>query len=430
MIDVKLLFEPLVKTPYLAAVDNKPLFLSKKLFRLNEVLKGSARRMSGDIGVLFCLYSTDGVGGVIKAVGSEGHVLLLPKLSDKGGKDVLQPYFSGYEGLAERLYEQVKNIPKKTKREKFVYSKDFLKLFEKYYVIFRNITDEHKIKAFFLTGLVGLYESALLQLSLEKNIPVFCCQHGFYNELYPDKSLLRNVIFFASGNEEKKTLLRYGISKKNVFVTGSPFFDDIAKYRKIDAPEAHEKTITILTQPMVEDGDMTGEDYFAFIESLLQKISVIQKCKLIVKMHPRERYKTKYESIIDSLGIKNAEVVQESGKNRLYAILSKSDLVIGFESTAEIEALILGKDVLTIDLRENSTAYDYKQNIVWVKHGEIGSKLTTAFISKILGDNKIHELMEKKRNEYVKRAFFSIEGKSYQTVADIIERTLHEKTTI
>jgi hypothetical protein len=43
MIDAKLLFEPLVKTPYLAAVDNKPLFLSKKLLPLNELLKGGSR---------------------------------------------------------------------------------------------------------------------------------------------------------------------------------------------------------------------------------------------------------------------------------------------------------------------------------------------------------------------------------------------------
>jgi hypothetical protein len=432
-IDVKLLFGSMVKAPYLSPIEHMPLVVSKNLLGFNELFKRHSVKMSGNIGVLFCAYSLDGIDDVVKRVGRHGKVLFLPPLSGGTRKSVLQSYFYGYEGMTGELFDQVRDMPKVTKAEKFVYSKQFIRLFEKYYLIFRNIIKEHNVKAVFLTGLVGLYESALLQLSLDLGIKIFCCQHGFYRNLYPNKKLLKNVIFFASGNEEKRTLLRCGINPKNIFVTGSPFFDKIAKYRKHASKSHGKKTITILTQPLIEDSYIGESEYFDYVRKFLSETASARNVdRIIIKLHPRETHVKQYMSIAESIKSKNIKIATGGDKNDLYKSLSSSTLLLSYGSTTDVEGIALGKDIILINgLKRGNMGVmqrkdGYRTAVIEIDKDDCLSDCIDHFMN----NPQLKRRMMQHRDKYLNENFFAFDGTASARVTNIIERLLSSKMSI
>lgn len=433
--DLKKLFTPMLRVPYLAQIENKPLFLSRKLLQTNEMLKRGSAKLAGKFDMIFLLYTTDGVKEVIDSLNKKGFkigVIILPKLTEIARPHPIPSYFYGYGRLDKVLIAQAKKIKKTKKSEMFVYSPEFIRTFAKYYLALKNIVEEHKVKGIFITGLVGLYESATLQLSLDKNLKIFCCQHGAYRELFVGKELLKNVTFFASGPEERRTLLGCGINDKQIFVTGSLFFNKVAKYRKRKI-EKIKKTITLVTQPLAEDKYVGEKEYFDYIRKFLIQINKVKNIeKIVIKLHPREKYKSRYESIVKSLGVKNVRVTQELGKDALYSILSDSDLLISTGSTTDIEGLALGKDVIVIDglkrgpLAELTKKDKYREAVVVIdKDNDIAGTVT-----KVLTGKDLQRELGRKKRRYLENSFYKIDGKAHERVADLISRLIDKNSIL
>jgi hypothetical protein len=284
-----------------------------KLFLRTKLMHGqSDKKLFGKIPILYCDYNNNLKLSAAKYVN-------LPMLSRTDMNPVLESYFTGYEGIANKLKTSIV-LP------------ELVKLFERYYIIFRNLIEEHHVKAIVLTGLVGVYEAALLQLSLEKNIPVYCCQHGIHKRLFPHAKLLSNVKFFASGKEEMHILISEGINKKNIIVTGSPFYDDIVKF-------SHAKKrdyVVVLTKPL-SDGIIDEDAYVACLVNIKKDY---KGRRIIAKMHPRDTNVALYRRF-------GFDIVRSSSKVSLYRLLASADLVIGFGSQAELEAMMLGVPIIS-----------------------------------------------------------------------------------
>jgi hypothetical protein len=299
-----------------------------RLFLKPKVLSGmSGKKLEGDIPVIYFDYFDN-----LKIDGLK-YVRLIP-FSRLCKNRVLEAYFTGYEGISKKLKCSAV-IP------------ELVQLFERYYIVFRNMIDEHNIKAIVLTGLVGIYEAALLQLSLDRGIPVFCCQHGIYYKLYPSKKLLKNVRFFASGNEECKLLFREGIPLFHVYNTGSPFFDGILEYKK----KSRKRYIVILAQPLC-DNEIDVDDYKNCLSLIKARFP---GSHVVVKLHPRDLS----SGIYRRLGFKVSSSLSRKG---LYRLLASARCVYGFESTAELESMMLGVPVIVHDgVRFNPIDYPYKK---------------------------------------------------------------------
>lgn len=417
--DAKEILGHLPDTIYLSRADSIPPVISSKLVSIADLTRKGSGKMDGKFSILFCDYSRENVSGIMDALGIECRYVQLPMLSQAFFLGTTESYFMGYEGIADKILESAKNIEKKNRREKLVYSRSFFRLFEKYYIIFRNMVSEHGIKAFFLTGLVGICEAAILKLSIDRNIKVFCCQHGSYDKIWPDKRLLKNTTFFASGLEERKVLLRNGIKQKNIIITGSPFFDMAAKYRK-PRYKSPGKKITILTQQYVECGMIGKREYLSVIEDIIEKIYEIHGTTIIIRPHPSEKNINEYRKILSSYG-REFEIKEENGKPGLYGALASSDLVIGFESTAEIEAMMLGKPVITIDVIRESGNFDYKKAALHFRYG-CSDLLKSADIRSQLFDKKTISKYRKLREKYISKNFHAIDGKASERIANILNK--------
>lgn len=318
---------------------------------------------------------------------------------------------------------QGKNYWKFLKNEmNFLFSREVLFTLIKYYLTFKKIIGKHDIRLVYLTGLIGFYESAILGAACKLDKKIVYSPHGYGGYIVPlriREELLKHTLFAASGGEEKKKLLKLGIKAKNIFLTGSPFFDKIAEYKSQEIKKKTEKTVTLLPTALVEHKFIEKNEYFNYIRRYLMQISKVKNVKkVIIKLHPAEKYKSEYESIVKSLKLINVEIVQRPEKEFLYSVLRDSDLLISFGSTTDIEGLMLDKDVIVIEgfMGESHRRDLYKEAVVQVERDDD----LTGIIDKVLNDKKLHNSLKQKRGKYLKKAFYKINGKAHERVANLI----------
>ncbi len=309
----------------------------------------------------------------------------------------------------------------------FLFSRELLTTLITYYLTFKKIVESHKIKVICLTALGGFYEALLLGVAYKLDKKVVYSAHGYGGRYFVVRDVfIKNVKFAAWGNEEGGILLRLGVNDKNIFLVGAPAFDETAKYRRKAVRKA-KKTAVLLSQSFVEAKDMGEKEYFDYTRKLLTQISKAKSVgKLVIKMHPLERRKHRYESIVKSLGMKNVEITQKPGKAALYSILSASDLLISYGSTTDIEGLMMDKNVILIDgMRKGPVAEmmkkdKYREAVVVIGKNDN----VTSTIEKVLTRADLQGELKRKRQRYLANSFFKIDGKSHERVAGLIIRMI------
>ena len=102
----------------------------------------------------------------------------------------------------------------------------------------------------------------------------------------------------------------------------------------------------------------------------------------------------------------------------MYSVLRGSDLLISFGSTADIEGIMLGKDVIVIEgfLGERYRKDPYKKAVIQAEKDDD----LMGIIDKVLNDKKLRGNLKQKRERYLKEAFYKIDGKTHERVADLI----------
>lgn len=314
----------------------------------------------------------------------------------------------------------------------FLFSQEVLSILSRYYFTFKKIIKNYDIQIIYLTGLTGFYESCILGLAYKLNKKIVFAPYGYGGIRCINlirKEFRENILFMASGREEEKILREFGIKRKNIFSTGSPFFDKIIECKEKKQKKKVKKTLTLLTQPFTELGFMKKKEYFGYIRKLLMGISGLKNIERInIKLHPGERYESEYESIIRSLALVNVKLIQGAEKDILYSVLSSSDVVISFGSTADVESLLLDKNVIVIEgftggwMKEQP----YKKAVLQIdKDDDLAS-----VVRKVLTNIKLQRKLKQKREKYLRESYREIDGKSYERVADLVCKLLMKTITV
>lgn len=135
-------------------------------------------------------------------------------------------------------------------------------------------------------------------------------------------------------DEARKNLNIEKINK--VFVTGNPSFDKTIKYynKNNNILEQNSKVLCFLTQNHPEKLDILEE---------LIKITAKRGFNLIIKIHPNES-KEEYLKVLQNFTKSENKVFIET--ENLYENILKSDIILTVDSTAALEAAILGKPII------------------------------------------------------------------------------------
>jgi UDP-N-acetylglucosamine 2-epimerase len=274
----------------------------------------------------------------------------------------------------------------------------------------------------------------------KENVPTLSIQHGvigppvinFVNaEGGPTdvvNPLWRPIVdkLAVFGDYYKDIFVNYGsYSPDKVVVTGQPKNDYLARADKIFDKnklcnklgiKPNEKIVVWITQTH----GLTLDENRKSILCVYNTIKLLENIQLIIKLHPGEDQKAplyKENKLIKPIII----AAKDADTNEL---LYACDVIITKNSTTAIEAMILNKPVIILNLSKMPDAVPYAGSGVAVAVYKEEDLLPT--LEKVLYNSQFREKLEKNRKKFVYEHAYIQDGKASERVADLIMEMIEE----
>lgn len=217
----------------------------------------------------------------------------------------------------------------------------------------------------FLAIEVNLILRNAIHYCKQQGIRTLIVQHGTPNKysLHAFAPFEADV-FAAWGDFTKDFLIKNGVNEKQIVVTGGPCFDVTRRL----APDRKEicstlgidpgkKIIVFTTQAPGAGGIPTQQEIDTGIRETARAAAAFSNVHLIFQVSPNQRVE-EIERMLDNENNSHALAVRYPDTEALMAIC---DGVITFFSTTAIDALLLGKPLLLINLSDDRDFYPFVQ---------------------------------------------------------------------
>ncbi|MFC1729982.1 UDP-N-acetylglucosamine 2-epimerase [candidate division KSB1 bacterium] len=278
------------------------------------------------------------------------------------------------------------------------------------------------------TGLVG---RSLLVGAKRNNVKSIAMQHGVVPEgsfeyIHLKKEMKGKTkppladITCVYGNQTKEFLVKRGCyPKESIKIAGQPKYDLLANadkffkkseiYKELGL-DPKKKTILITTQP-IPYGEMAS-----IVSAVFKAAKSIPKTQVVIKLHPREYHadESRYKKLAKEEGID----VLITKKANLYKLLYICDVNITKHSTTALEAMIVDKPVITINLMSRLDFFSYASSGAAI--GVYEEEKVKEAIKKALYNRKAQKTMEKARKSFIKRNIYQVDGKATERIVKII----------
>ena len=206
---------------------------------------------------------------------------------------------------------------------------------------------------------------------VQEKIPILYLQHGFANyiestshfDVLDDFHLIKNKIA-VWGDIIKDYLIRVkAIPENKIIVSGSPKYDS---FSRIEKNKKRKKIMLVTIRPitMVVEGPRIElyEKYKNTLDKLILISNNIENLEIIFKLHPQQNPSN--QIIIDMIK-KNNNKIKILQFNPIKELLSDCDLHVNIApdnfdaSTVILEAMIMGKPTLNIQLQKNEIEFEF-----------------------------------------------------------------------
>lgn len=373
-----------------------------------------------------------------KKKGFQEKILYASPLSARFSKDfaalptIYQYYDSEIEAKAKNissaLYKQWQELDSKTREEfvqlegkslwpfmkylfDFYVSKEFFFLLAAYFEIAKKIINEDKITLVILTSPNSLIERCFVAAAKLRSVPCIVIQHGVGLSRLIDFSC--PVHYAVFGEQTKKKVLDAGAPSDYLHVTGPVVFDQAHHYKA--KVQKDSKALLVVTGPYVEDNNLPKKVYFERMSKILAKIASIPNHTIILKLHPREKHKDEYEKILKEHNIRHASFFDNNApREKFYEAIAQCKSFVSFGSTASIEAMIIGKPIVTINPTDTfdivSLLEDATINVYYYE--DIKAAIERSFL-----DEKTYR---KKREKYLEKYCGLVDGKASERVVKLV----------
>ena len=228
--------------------------------------------------------------------------------------------------------------------------------------------------------------------------------------------------YFICSGEYFKELKEYSNVAKKVVVMGQPRYDILARADKIYDKnkivsdlglDPNKKIILWCTQT---HGQSLDENISSINAVYSTMASIKDDAQLLIKLHPEEdqnaplyRENTQYQPMILKRDVDT------------YALLSICDLMITKNSTTAMEAVILNKPVIILNLSGEPDRMNYVHENVAL--GVYDPANLSSAIEKLLDDSSI---LHEKREEFIKKYLYKVDGKATERVVTLMKSLLDE----
>lgn len=236
--------------------------------------------------------------------------------------------------------------------------------------------------------------------------------HYEYSEFVVDK-------IAVTGNFAKQILIEKGVDEHKIVVTGRPIYDLLIQAKKLfDKDEICNRLGLDPTKKIIvyTTENLPVNETKRLICLIGKTVKHLPEAQLVIKVHPSEFGLSLYKETIKDIGI-NALIVRDAN---IFKILYISDIVItGFSSTA-LDAMVLGKPVITINLTGFKDPVPYVQSNAAI--GVYYEKDLLKAIKMGLYDTAIIKKLTDARNRFIYDHAYKLDGKSTMRVAELIEQ--------
>ncbi|MDP1808875.1 MAG: CDP-glycerol glycerophosphotransferase family protein [Actinomycetota bacterium] len=300
--------------------------------------------------------------------------------------------------------------------------------------VLRNLFNKRDVSLLLVWTDVIRYTKTATRAAQARKIPVLQLLHGgwqsrfighFENQIYADK--IANMAPFS-----KDFFEFYQRDTSKCVVTGRVEFDYTAASQKMSRAEACSRLGLDHEQPIIVFGtthhfphtlwyrdyhDSVGQTFAAFLQAFGKLRKEHPKLQLLVKVHPSAPAPVSnafFQERAAAAGISDALVTTQHLQEAMHAC----DVLVSFGSTICIDALLLDKPVVILDLQARSDCYVYKDDaFAFVRNPEDIYETVKA----ALFDKKFQADMEKKRERSKYYYNYLNDGKAMERVISLID---------
>ena len=250
----------------------------------------------------------------------------------------------------------------------------------------------------------------------EKGIPHFEIQHG----MYTSQSLMTTPIsdkIFIWGEAAKDSLIEAGATNEQIKVTGSPKYDSLIlrsdNYNR-SLVKTDDKIILFTTQPL------PGNTNLQIINEIGLFLNKNKGISLIVKPHPAE-IKDYYKGFVEQF---SGDIISiaDSDEDTTDLIL-RADIIIILSSTVGIEAAILDKPLICVNLSKEKSLY--VESGVALEVNDL--KELEPQINNILYNHKIQKDLKECREKFIYEYAYLQDGKASERIVNEIVKVIENK---
>jgi len=263
------------------------------------------------------------------------------------------------------------------------------------------------------------YVKTVIAVGRLMKTPTLIIQHGMvadhpnYGPIYADKMAVW-------GKAMKDVLIKRGVRPDQLVVTGHPRYDifykkDFKKERiyhelKIDGDK---RIIVLTTQPV------SSKENEALLYGVINAMKNFPDKQLVIKLHPSEDPMW-YQELIKEMGADDVIITKNVD---LHELLNACDIMITLYSTTAVEAMILDKPVITINLMNKPDILPYAERGAAI--GVYKSEDIAPTINRILYDEKTKQQLADNRKKFIYDWTYLSDGNASRRVADLIEEMLY-----
>ncbi|MDI6806455.1 MAG: CDP-glycerol glycerophosphotransferase family protein [Candidatus Aenigmarchaeota archaeon] len=298
-----------------------------------------------------------------------------------------------------------------------------------------HILEKERPAAVLMTFETGYYALALIAAAKKKGIPTIAIQHGIIHSTHgaythKEVSLASNSLEYpipdktaVYGKYTKNILIKRGnYPKGSVVVTGQPRYDILVEAYKIFNRDKfcerynlnpRKKIVLIVTQTL-----RSKEERDTFLRSTIDMIKKIPDIQIVIKPKPNEDGKWQRRILLEEK-VKGKVL---PGRSNIFEVLYACDAMITVYSTTVIEAMILNKPVIIVNLTGEKDPMPYVESgasLGVYKKGDI-----VEAVRKALYDKRIKTELRKNMKKFVYEHAYKADGKATERVVDLIKQTI------
>ena len=227
----------------------------------------------------------------------------------------------------------------------------------------------------------------------------------------------------VTGEFVQKILMACGVAEDKLVITGRPSYDWLIEAQRHFNKEAicrrlgldpAKKIIVYTTEnlPQQENRKMA--------RIICETVREFSDIEFVIKVHPSELDLSVYENLTKEFGLK-ALITRQA---HIYEVLYVADIVItGFSATA-LDALILQKSVVSVNLTGLKDPLPFAESGAAI--GVYKGKDLDEAIQKGLYDEHFRESLERAREEFVYEQAYKLDGKATARVVSLIEQMVND----